>query len=80
MNEILQQVRELKEELERIRIFCSYVAAEHDDLPQLKQVWNTAIGTFIYEPKVTSSDLNFFKVTIMKTLLELEDRIKQLEK
>ncbi len=80
MDEILMQIREFRKELEKVKIFCAYVAAEHEDIPQLIQVWNIAAGNSIYEPNTAYDDLNALKVDIMRALLDFEDRIESLEK
>ena len=79
MDEILSQIREFRKEIEKVKVFCAYVAAEHEDIPQLKQLWNIAAGNFIYEPNTRYNEMDSLKAVIMKALLELEDRIAQLE-
>jgi len=74
-----KELEEFRKDIDKIKIFCAYVATEHEDIPQLKQLWNITAGNFIYEPNTRYNDLDLLKAAIMKALLELEDRIGQLE-
>ena len=76
---ILRELEEQRKEIDKLKIFCAYVAVVHDDIPQLRHVWNIAVGDTIYEPNMTYDDLCSFKASIMKAIIELQDKVKILE-
>ena len=76
---LLRELEEQRKEINKLKIFCAYVAIMHDDIPQLRHVWNIAVGDTIYEPNMTYDDLCAFKSSIMKAIMEIEDRVKELE-
>jgi hypothetical protein len=80
MGKVSNELNRLIKDVEKIKIFCAYVAEEHDHIPHLLRVWNENAGDFQYLPNNTKhEDMNVLKGTIMKSLLELEDRITNLE-
>jgi len=74
-----KELEDFRKDIDKIKIFCAYVAAAHKDIPLLNRVWNATTDNFIYEPNTKYGDLDSLKAAIMKALLELEDRIGQLE-
>ena len=80
MSKNSNELAEMSKDIEKIKVFCSYVAEEHDHVPHLKKVWNQAAGTFVYAANTRYDDLSVLKSSIMKALLELEERVEDLEK
>lgn len=80
MDKVLKEMEILRRDIEKIKVFCAFVAEEHDHIPHLKRIWNEDAGNFLYHPDISRHDeLNIMKGTIMKALLELEDRIASIE-
>jgi hypothetical protein len=80
MDKVLKELEKLRKEIDKIRIFCGFVAEEHEHIPHLKHVWNEGAGKLIYSSNTSYNDLNSLKAAIMKAFLELEDRVVELEK
>jgi hypothetical protein len=79
MEKVVKELKSLREDVEKIKVFCAYVVAEHDHLPNLRQVWNHQAGKHIYYPNTAQDDINMVKAVVMKAILELEERIEELE-
>ncbi|MDD5699560.1 MAG: hypothetical protein PHH77_13180 [Victivallaceae bacterium] len=79
MEDIPAKIRELEKEITKIKVFCGFVVATHDHLPQLKRIWNEPAGSLVYLPNTSRSDLAEVKIGFMKRVMKLEDRIIQLE-
>jgi hypothetical protein len=79
MDKELEEMQDFRKDIDKIKIFCAYVASAHKNIPLLNRVWNATTDNFIYEPNTRYDDLDLLKAAIMKALLELEDRIGKLE-
>ncbi len=80
MDKVLNELQEFRREIDKIKEFCGLVAAEHGHIPYLDRNWYDDAGNLIYRHnKPWNEDLNRFTGAIMKSLLQLEDRIEHLE-
>lgn len=74
-----QSLGKVIQDVEKIKVFCAYVAEEHDHIPHLMQVWNSAPNQYLYLPNTTATSLDKLKANFMKTFLEIEDRLDSIE-
>ena len=80
LEEITQSIEVLNKEIQRLKVFCAYVVEAHEHVPYLRQIWNKKPEELVYPPNTTHYDMDVMKASFMKAYMEIDDRLKIIEK
>ncbi|MDD5697718.1 MAG: hypothetical protein PHH77_03800 [Victivallaceae bacterium] len=79
MEDVAARIEELEKDVRKIKVFCSFVAVEHDHVPQLKRIWSRPAGSLVYPLNTAADDVFAVKAALVKAIMKLEDRLSRLE-
>ena len=80
MNDLRDDLNQLKKEVQQIKIFCEAVADAHAKNAILKDILHKNIGGLIYrKSQPWSDDLAFLREAVEKFLEAMDYRLKILE-
>ena len=75
-----QELKQLKEEVEQIRIFCEAVADAHAQSAKLREILHKEMGYLIYKKSQPwYDDLCLFNKVVVKSLKKFDDRLTKIE-
>jgi hypothetical protein len=80
MSQMQNDLKQLQNQIKQIKVFCEAVADAHGQAGQLRDILHKNMNELIYrKSQPWFKDLDDLKVSMIKSMLQIDERIKKLE-